>query len=99
MRDLGNLGVKVLHYEFQYSPHLCFVHPAEPLDEVVDSRALQAPLTRPGTLSTAGHLLQSIIRSPPLHMFNLSPLVKNRQIQIGRDFPKSRLSVPAMENA
>ena len=41
MRDLGHLGVKVLHYEFQYSPHLCFVHPAEPLDEVVDSRALR----------------------------------------------------------
>ena len=90
MRDLGNLGVKVLHYEFQYSPHLCFVHPAEPLDEVVDSRALRqvaekgrhgqpgarenpvAPLTRPGTLSTAGHLLQSVIRSPPLRLCTLA---------------------------
>ena len=41
MRELGNLGVKVLHYEFQYSPYLCFVHPAKPLDEVVDSRTLR----------------------------------------------------------
>ena len=41
MRDLGNFGVKVLHYEFQYSPHLCFVHSTEPLDEVLDSRALR----------------------------------------------------------
>ena len=40
MRDLSDLGVKVLHHEFQDRPHLCFVDPAEPLNGIVDRRAL-----------------------------------------------------------
>ena len=67
---------------FQYGPHLLFVRRVEPLNEVVDRRALckvfrrgrtpakrvpvntQLPLTLPGTLSTPGHVLQSVISSP-----------------------------------
>ena len=40
MRDLGDLGVKVLYHELQNRPHLRFVHAAEPFDEVVDGCAL-----------------------------------------------------------
>ena len=68
---LATLAFEVLHDELQDHSYLRFVHPAEPLDEVVDglrpplggrkgrTRAAlvplntQAPLTLPGTLSTA----------------------------------------------
>ena len=41
MRDLSNLCVKVLHYELQNRSYLRFVHPTEPLDEVVDGCSLR----------------------------------------------------------
>ena len=71
MRDLGDLGVKVLHYKLQDRPHLRFVHPRQNhsmkswtvapsarLPKRADtgrrvSLNTQAPLTLPGTLSTA----------------------------------------------
>ena len=80
MRDLSDLCVKILHYEFQDLSHLCFVYPAEPIHEVVDGCALRkvaekgrngqsGVLEHPGPAHFAGNALDRWTLAPVRHAF------------------------------